>query len=762
MNIIEFPKPSIWWIFIFIFIFIFIYLIEVVRQLNRRNFEVEEDIPNKEYLRILFPKRANILESEFESFLSDIFKIKGNKQRALYSISFELTKTESGIQMYIVIPGIYKQIFFDNLYMRFPNISVTSVNEYLPNPLNEDKKYEVLEFNLTKDNLYTLQEGDFIDKFMYISSTIEKSNIYLQLCLRPVNSDYTYADSYLKSQNNNKVIFFRFIRNILRIYENVFAIKHINVANASIKLDEKSLESIRRKIASKNFEFEFRVLYEKGEDDLKTRITSLVSSINSSNEFKVNILNYSSSGFFERTIGDEIIQCLSIFEIPYIYHFPKIEYSKYTKLLSLGVKHVSPEFDFTTSDIRLGECEVNSKNKSVYISYDDMKKHSLVLGKTGMGKTSFMENIAIECIKGNESSVVIFDPHEDLSKHILELIPEDKVNDVIFLDPLKSPININPFSIYEEREIVVDYLIQIFKSYFDSWGPRLEYILRNGIITTFNLDNASIISLYLLFTDENFRKKALKTVTDPLLLNFWNNEFSAISRNSRTYFDTMSPILNKLGRIVMSEPIKKVLCYPYSQIDFDRIINGKKTLIVSLPVSTLGIDNVYLIGSMILLLVSYAKMKHREDSNLFVFIDEASYFINEFILEILKRGRKDNVGYIFSTQSLEDFHKFPSIVSHIGNDFIFQTSGSDATNLTKEMGKEINDFDFTSIEKFNCLARIYQAGTLQKPFLTWFHKTPSDLGNIKTKEDIISNSHKYITDSSKIDSYLEGMKNNVY
>ncbi len=210
--------------------------------------------------------------------------------------------------------------------------------------------------------------------------------------------------------------------------------------------------------------------------------------------------------------------------------------------------------------------------------------------------------MAIDDLKKGKGLAVI-DPHGDLCERLLDYVPKRRINDVIYFDPSDQqyPIILNPLEVKhpEQIELVVSGLISIFKKLFGtSWGPRLEYILRNTLFTLTALPNSTLKEVPLLLTNAQFRDKTITRLRDETLKSFWEDEFNLMPPNLQR--ESVSPILNKVGQFVTSPLVRNIIGQPASSIDPESVMNEGKILLANLSQGKIGEDNSQMLGAMLI------------------------------------------------------------------------------------------------------------------------------------------------------------------
>ncbi len=373
---------------------------------------------------------------------------------------------------------------------------------------------------------------------------------------------------------------------------------------------------------------------------------------------------------------------------------------------------------------------------------DDRFRHVYIIGKSGTGKTSMIENMAIDDIRKGEG-VGILDPHGDLAETIIDYIPKNRINDVCFFNPADKDYTypLNPLEVTnpEQRELIASGILSIFKKlYHYSWGPRLEHIFRNTLLTLVAVEKTTLVDVVRILTDENFRRRTLKKVDDTYLIEFWENEFEQM--HSREMQIAISPILNKVGQFVSSPIIRKVIKWPYSRIDIQDIMNNKKILICDLSQGKLGEDNSTLLGSMIITQIQVAAMNRAfkpmsERVPFLLYVDEFQNFATESFTKILSEARKYKLALTLANQYVNQIDEdvTNAILGNVGTLINLSIGAQDAEILQREYGNEVEAEDLTSLEKYQVILRMSLDNKITPPFSAYTLPLPKNVSNHRDK-----------------------------
>lgn len=362
------------------------------------------------------------------------------------------------------------------------------------------------------------------------------------------------------------------------------------------------------------------------------------------------------------------------------------------KLEKAGKSAPPPKLAQTDDGVHIGTNVYQGKINQVSISPEWGTRHCMIFGGTGSGKTNLLSYYFSQLI--DISGVFFIDPNGDCAQEILSLIPEHKIKDVIYFDPIKYPLSINPLYIKDKSQIELTTvnLLTAIRRLFDasSWGPRLEYILRKAIKTLLLSANKTLLDIPLLLTDKNYRNQLLNSINDPDLLSFWQNTFAKLPSTA------LISILNKLSVLLDSDIIKPLLSNPTPDIDFDDILNNQKTILTNLSAGTLGM-NAHVLGSFLLsafqmATMARAKIPKSQRKYFTLIIDEFSNYSDSSnvtsINSLLSQARKYRVSVVLATQYLTQVDKRirDAVFGNAGTLISLRPSVEDANILQKELG----------------------------------------------------------------------------
>lgn len=359
------------------------------------------------------------------------------------------------------------------------------------------------------------------------------------------------------------------------------------------------------------------------------------------------------------------------------------------------------------------------------IKKDDRRKHVYVVGKTGTGKSTMIANMAINDMRNGEG-VAVVDPHGDLCDILLDYIPSHRINDVAYLDPsdIDHPFHLNPLEVKNEafRELVASGIVSIFyKLYSYSWGPRLEYILRNTILTLLHVPQSTLLQVPELLTNEQYRARVVEKLPDQVLKNYWINEFNRMTPQLRS--EAISPILNKVGQFLSSQTIRNIVGSPISTVDLETMMNDGKIVLVNLSQGKLGEDNSALLGAMIITKIQLAAMNRvyqaeGDRRDFYLYVDEFQNFATNSFIKILSEARKYRLCLSLANQYVgqieEDVQK--AIFGNAGSIVSFGVGASDARLLSREFGEKYEEAELVSLGNYQIILKLAIDNHTSQPF----------------------------------------------
>jgi hypothetical protein len=373
----------------------------------------------------------------------------------------------------------------------------------------------------------------------------------------------------------------------------------------------------------------------------------------------------------------------------------------------------------------IGTTNYRNQNQRFGIRDADRLMHMYCIGKSGSGKSTLILNMAISDLRRGHGFAV-FDPHGDLCTALLKYIPEYRKKDVIYFNPrdTDTAITINPlFGVpYRYHGLVASGIISTMKKVWsESWGPRMEHILRFCLLTLLQTPEPTLLDIQPLLTSEEFREKMLLYVEDPVLKNFWHSEFAGYTKSFRA--EVIAPILNKVGLFSASLPLRRVLGQKTRGLKLFEIMNGRKVLLINLSKGELGEDTSALLGCMLITAIQLAAL-HRarlapeKRVPFYTYVDEAQSYLTLSFCDILSEARKYGLGLFVTHQYLEqiDPRILSAILGNVGTLIAFRIGAGDAKMLEQEFYPTFTAEDLIQLPRYHMYLKLMIDGATSLPF----------------------------------------------
>ncbi len=371
--------------------------------------------------------------------------------------------------------------------------------------------------------------------------------------------------------------------------------------------------------------------------------------------------------------------------------------------------------------------QTNFRNQMVKfgIKLDDRRRHMYVIGKTGMGKTTMMENMVLHDIYAGHG-VGLVDPHGDFAEKIINYIPSSRINDVVYFNPADTdyPIGFNILEIKseEQKHLVAAGLMAVFKKIWpDVWSSRMEYILNNTLLALLDYPGSTLLGINRLLSDKKYRQKVIRSVKDPVVKAFWQVEFA--SYNERYAQEAVAPIQNKIGQFLSASVIRNMVAQVKSTINIRNIMDNKKIFIMNLSKGRIGEDNSRLLGGMLITQIQLAAMERvdtpeLERQDFFLYVDEFQNFATPSFVNILSEARKYRLSLIMAHQYVKQLDEVvaDAVFGNVGTIVTFRIGGDDAEILEKEFSPTFLATDIVNLPKFQILLKLMINGVASQPF----------------------------------------------
>ncbi len=763
-----------WWIWLIIFAVVAILIIILYRLIRktvlRRNqinltadwrmFKIsvpkerhaEEDDQRKnfqEMLAVIEPFYAN-LNAIFDDAISK--KITGQDH-----ISMEIVAKNKLITFYLGCPNRIAETVIKNLHAQYPYAEIVEDRDYSIFP-DKSLKIEVVNLGTNRYFIYPIKTYKMLeeDPLNAISNSLSKlkedESAGIQLLIRPTSGLWRSSverTAYNIQHNKSRVTS---PSPWLRAGESFFSFLGSAVSAAKGKEDkpenyhdphrltpmqENQVKLLGEKAAKLGFECQIRIVT-VSDTQIQARqnakeIVSAFSQLNTpeSNGYKLCPVKNKSeeiANYVFRIFGRGPRLILNTEELSSTYHLPN-RYIETPNIAWLLAKKEPPPANIPNEGTIIGNSFFRGEIRPVRIKEVDRMRHIYMIGKTGVGKTVLFQNMIRQDIEEGRG-VCYLDPNGDAAEWIINHIPKERADDVIYFDPsdTERPFGLNmlEWKTVEQRDFLVQEAIQIFYKLFDPnqtgmVGPQFEHWMRNAALTLMSHpDGGTIIDIPRLFTDPDFEHDRVKYVSDPVVKSFWEKQMAKTADFHKS--EMLNYFTSKFGRFMTNDMMRNIIGQTKSSFDFRDVMDSKKILICNLSKGKVGEINAFLLGMVIVSKIamgafSRQDMPETERTPFFLYVDEFQNFITEVFATILSESRKYKLALNITNQYIAQMDEKirDAVIGNAGTLISFRIGAADAEFLVKEFDPLKVD-DMTNIDKFNFYIKMLIDGAPTKPF----------------------------------------------
>ena len=670
---------------------------------------------------------AEQLFASLHGILRDKLEMK-NSGGVQEHLSFEIVSTGGQIRFYVWTPKALQSFVEGQIYAQYPTVQIHKVQD---DYVDVRDKYQVVytsEIVLTENDVLPIKtfENFEVDPLAGITGTLAKLNpdkdeeLWIQILTRPIPDDWhkSTTDKWVKQvksgQKNLRILGIDWVWLITALGA-LFRPPQSgpNGEPVKVELSERAktqIEKAEEKATKLGYAVKIRLAY-LGSDqtDAKLNMQALVGTFKQYNSTNLNGFT-SIGGTFDRAALDsyKLRQftdngfILNISELASVYHLPHTSVetpnivwatSKTAEPpASLPLITGNAEHDRDIS--AFGLTNFRGINHQFGMLRRDRSRHVYIIGQTGAGKSGMLELFALSDIFYDQGYCII-DPHGDFAINNLRFVPEKRIKDVIYFNPadVEFPVAFNPLEITDpsRKPNVCSEVIGVLKRMFgDSWGPRLEHILRYTLLALLDRPETTLLDISRMLTDKEFRKETLDYCKDVTVLQFWKHEFG--QWNEKQVNESIAPVLNKVGAFTANPIIRNIIGQPKSSFDVRRIMDEGKILVVNLSKGLIGEDNAGILGAFLVTKVQLAAMSRSDIPDVadrrpfYLYVDEFQNFATDSFAVILSEARKYGLNLTVANQYISQMTDSvrDAVFGNVGTTISFRVSADDAPLLSKQ------------------------------------------------------------------------------
>ncbi|MFH1749314.1 MAG: TraM recognition domain-containing protein [bacterium] len=696
-----------------------------------------------------------------EQFLSSVTGIyEGDWQHAIWGqeyVSLEIVSKGGQISFYVSCPGHLSSLIEKQIHSFFHGAQVEKAPNYnlfdKINPANYLNHTTSAQLGLARSFIYPIRtykdlDHDSLNNITTALSKLGKdSSAAIQMMIRPSVSKWQkQCEEKIKSIYEDKKT--TGIQNIVKEVGQAAFNPQKSDSKSDIKAPptitankEQEINLIQKKASKVGFDTKIRLLVVSNDLNLaKSNLQNLLSSYaqftdqggNRLQKLKYPFRNVQTEvfDFVLRRFGNpNFATILNTEELATLYHFPNKNIAT-PNIKWLAAKTAAAPVNTPTEGRLLGENIYRGEKQKVYIKDADRLRHLYCIGKTGVGKTTLFTNMIIDDIVEGKG-VCYIDPHGDAAETILQNIPKERAEDVIYFDPgdTSRPMGLNllEYQKPEQKDFLVQEATSIFYKLFDPnktgiVGPQFEHWLRNAALTLMSYpEGGTLIEIPRLFTDKKFEQERLKHVRDPMVRAFWEKQLKQTSDFHKS--EMLNYFVSKFGRFMTNNMMRNIIGQTKSAFDFREVMDSGKILILNLSKGKLGEVNAELLGLITvakLAMAAYSRADIPEDQRkpFYLYVDEFQNFTTSDFSSILSEARKYQLSLNITNQYIEQLDEKirNAVFGNVGSIISFRIGVRDAEFLEKEFTPVFSQEDLVDIDKYNAYIKLLIDGAASSPF----------------------------------------------
>lgn len=658
-------------------------------------------------------------------------------------LTFFVSGNSSDVKIYVRISENLKEYFENVFYANFPDsdlVCSSDANELYPN------EYVVFEDAEVFNDTDFIKNGDYLDPFKDALSIFNS----MPSQSGSMNIFYKYNFSF-KEGFFQKLFWYMkyFLGKIL-----------FNKEKADKNEEETKTKNNLKLVVGYTILSNNKKIKDILKKDIKTNLKKFLKS------WSIKLSKSPSS------LSLDFSKVANFFHIPTYENLVKnLDYISHRKL---PFPSNLPTLDNTSkNDITLlGYTNYKSDNFKFGIKNEDKSRHAYVIWKTWTWKSTLISNM-VRSDMVTWKWVAVVDPHWDLITTVLNHVPNRRINDVVLFDisDYEHPIwfNIFQYQNEEEKNLVVSWIVGTFKKlYWYSWWPRLEYILRNVLLSIIEYPNATLMHMIRMLTDKNFKEEVLEYVKDPVVIKFWRQEFDKWQDNFRN--EAISPIVNKVWQFLSSPLVRNIFWQPKTQLNFRKMMDEWKILLVNLSKWKVWEDNSIMIGSFFVTkfqidAMARADIEFDQRRDFFLYIDEFQNFATESFENILSEARKYRLSLIVANQYISQVSENirNAIFGNVWTIISFWLWYDDAVLMSNQFKEIVSKNDLLSLPRFQAYIKLMVDWILTDPFSMSTFPLPDALQWEETKNKIKYQSRqRYWMERDKLEKLLKNWSEKTF
>ncbi len=673
-------------------------------------------------------------------------------------VSFEIVAKDSKISFYVVIPDKIKGFAEQQIHAQYPHAEITEETDY--NAFKPQSHIVGAYLWLKHKSAFPLKTYKKLDSDPLIallnplSKIGEDEGAIIQYIVRPASGvwrkegvsmirDIKKGEKFEDVARRGKLTYY------LKAAFKIFASKKKKTEQGLepkyqiTQMEEEMAKNMEEKLSRGGLETTIRIV--SSANNKEKAVLNLENIINAFSQY--NLYRYGNTlgavvprrpnslirDYIYRSTREDKYMVFNTEEITSFWHMP-LPSTETPNINWLGARKAPPPTNMPREGIVLGRSLYRGTETIVRMNRADRRRHLYTIGKSGSGKSVFIQTLAVQDIINGEG-VCVIDPHGDFAEYVLQHVPKERAEDVIYFNPADTdrPVGMNILEARteEQKDFVAQEMISIFYKLVSDpsmIGPMFEHQMRNVMLTLMaDMENpGTMAEIPRMFTDDEFVGEWKKKLKDPVVLAFWDKEMAKTSDFHKS--EMLGYLISKVGRFVENSLVRNIIGQSRSGFDFRDVMNKKKILIVNLSKGLIGEANANLLGMIIVSKLQMAAMERaaipeEERHDFYLYIDEFQNFITDSIATILSEARKYRLELIIAHQYMKQLEDNKgkttvrdAVLGNAGTLVSFRIGVEDADILAKEFAPVFGAYDLVNVEQYTAYIKLLIDNTAAKPF----------------------------------------------
>lgn len=733
--------------------YIWIPIVLILGYLTWRNYQKMEGVAQVESVLLILeiPKANDKSELAAEQLFASLHGILRDKNELHYThgvqehLSFEIASVNGQIRFYVWVPKSLQSFVESQIYSQYPTVQIHEADEdYVAHERLHSITY-TSEISLTTSEFLPIKtfQSFEVDPIAGITGTLAKlessgEELWVQVLARPIADDWHKAsDKWISTVRGGNP--FGFLTNgggfdlkwIAGLFEALWRPPEQGTgASGAPELSERDktrISEAEKKATKLGYQVKIRLAYlGESQTSAKLRMQAIVGTFKQYNSTNLNGFKMSASSFKQEDLAlykargfTDKGYILNIEELASVFHLPHTNVET-PNIVWASNKTAEPpaKLPVITGNNAIDEnisafglTNFRGINHQFGMLRYDRSRHVYIIGQTGAGKTGTLELLALSDVFHNQGYAII-DPHGDFAVNNMRFIPGSRMEDVVYFNPADTafPLGFNPLEVTDpsQKTNISSEVIGVLKRMFgDSWGPRLEYILRYTILALLDRPSTTMLDITRMLTDKKFRAETLTYCQDTVVMQFWKVEFAAW--NDKFVAEAISPVLNKVGAFTANPVIRNIIGQPKSTFNIRQIMDEGKILIVNLSKGLVGEDNASILGSFMVTKIQLAAMSRSDIAAIedrrpfYLYVDEFQNFATDSFATILSEARKYGLNLTVANQYISQMNETvrDAVFGNVGTMVSFRVSADDAPILAKQFEPQFEPNDLLQMHNRN-------------------------------------------------------------